>query len=75
MQLLALDIAAQGVDQHSGCGYVLDVHMARRLDMVVMDMHVDIVEYCCAGGPRGRFGCGISEYAKTTPSFQYDTER
>ena len=40
VQLLALDMVAQGVDQHSGCGYVLGVHMARRLDMVVMDMHV-----------------------------------
>ena len=40
VQLLALDMGAQGVDQHSGCGYVLDAHMVRRLDMVVMDMHV-----------------------------------
>ena len=40
VQLLALDIAAQGVDQHSGCGYALDVHMARMLHTVVVDMHV-----------------------------------
>ena len=40
VQLLALDMVALGVDQHRDCGYALGVHMARRLDMAVMDMHV-----------------------------------
>ena len=37
---VVLHMDAQEVDQHTSCGYALDVHVVGMLHTVVVDMHV-----------------------------------